>query len=177
MHSSPKIPAEFNRCHFSSWCRILGICGSAHPPGAWGCACPGTHRPAPLSCLGPTASFRACWPLKAKYKINKFEKRKEGEGRERGNQPGCAPAPSQAIFNPHTSSTALQGCVILWHCLVLCSPFSVLGESCWAPVPFENNSNKGGFKGKDAVPLQCACLGSLMSYFYYKYNWISNSYT
>lgn len=59
-HSLPEIPAEFNGCCFPSWCRILGICGSAHPPGARGCACPGTHTPAPLfwlGSLGPTASF------------------------------------------------------------------------------------------------------------------------
>lgn len=100
VHSLPEIPAEFNRCRFCSWCRILGICGSAHPPGAQGCACPGTHRPAPLSWLGPPASFQACWPLKAKYKTNKFEKSKERVRRERGNQPGCAPASSRAVFSP-----------------------------------------------------------------------------
>lgn len=62
--------------------------------------------------------------------------------RARINKPGSAPVSFQALFRPHASYTSFQRNVIFWQSHVLCYPFSVLRESCWAYVLFENNSNK-----------------------------------
>lgn len=108
------------------------------------------------------ASFHGCWPLKAMYwtKQNKTTKKKKPPKtkpiqRTREKRSQTAPVSFQALFRPHASYTTLQRYVIIWQSHVLCYPFSVLRESCWAYGFFlKIRVIKKDFKGKDAVPMQ-----------------------